>query len=186
MSPFTSFKIITSVDLHFGSMKYSMLKYGISTKHICSRWADMTQGQKYRYEWISERFNSNQDVLYAGIACSFKEISAQFAPKEEVLEAQLKFKGRRESMTHILKRDRSKMSLRENIDGKKIFFAYLGGEISPEYVIIYDQANPFLELMYEDRSMIWAAPKILKLIKYRDFFNYGKYAQILNDVQEAA
>lgn len=183
MSPFTAFKIISSVELHFGSLKYSMLKYGISTKQICTKFANLTPGQKYKYEWFSTKFPSNQDVLYAAIACVFKEISPQFAPKEEILEAQLKFKGRREAMTYFLKGDHSKFSCKEDQSSKSVFFSYLGSEINPEYVILRDFKEPFLENFYNDLSMTWASSKILKLIKYKDFFNHTNYIHLLNGDQ---
>jgi len=180
MNSYTAFKIVKSVHLHFTSMGYSMIKYGTNSSTIANMYAKTTPNKRYRYEWLADKLTTPQNVLYASIACVFADISPQFDDKELVMDAYLKFKGRREAIGHTLLDDAKKHEfLNSDFTFDQIFVKFVGGFYSPEYVILLDEKENRLQSMYEDKNFAWAHSNILKLIKYKDFFNSKKYLHIL-------
>jgi len=181
MTPRTAFKICFGVNLHFTSEKYSLIKYGNETSAANSKFDSLTENQRYRFIWLSEKFASNTDLMYASIGCQFDDISIQHDIKSDVYDSYIKFKARREAMTYHLKSEFSKY---ESIKGKsldKLIFKYFVSELSPEFILCLAKDNE-LENLYTNNNFTWARQKILKLIKYRDFFNISKYRPVLDDL----
>jgi hypothetical protein len=168
------------------SLNYSVLKYGVNTKAAGAKFNALTKTQLFRYEWLSDKFTTHQDLLYCTIGCLFDDVSVQFGGKQEVLDAFYKMKSRRESLTYTLKSDKSKHELLGNFSIQKLFLNYIGGECSPEYVILRDHENTTSELfeLYENPQYAWAHSKIIKLIKYKDFIPVAKYLPTIQNTYE--
>lgn len=181
MTPRTVFRICFGVNLHMTTEKYSVLKYGTDTERSNSIYTEMSQASKYRFEWLSEKFVSNKDLMYAILGCQFDDISIQYGIKSDVQDSYLKFKRRRESMTYQLKEELSKLDELTDKSYSKLIFKYFTGEYSPELLLLLNTDNQLQDL-YKSINFTWAKPKILRLMKYNDFFNVEKYTHLVNHI----
>lgn len=180
MIPSTVFKITYSVNLHFTSKTYSMLKYGTNTKAASVKWDKMGQGQRYKYEWLADKIRSTEDMMYLSIGCQFDSVSIPYGSKDDILESYYKFKSRRESLTQSIKNDIKKHKDTDFVGLEKLIFSYFIASYSPEYIILLDEKEKLIDKMYVSPNLSWAKDKILKLIKYRSFFNSQRYLPLLN------
>lgn len=174
-----AFCICFGFNLHFTQMSYSVIKYGMNTKAAIAKFESMTQEQKYRFEYLSSKYVDTQDLVYACIGTQFDDVSIQYGTKDDITETFMKFKGRREAMTYKLKSDISKHESSGQLPLDKLIFKYLIGEFSPEYILLLCYNTNKLEELYESPNLSWARDKILKLIKYSDFFNAKKYLSLI-------
>lgn len=179
MSTQKTFNMCYGINLHFTNKSYSVIKYGTNTTPAHNAYNQLSPAQKFRFSWLYEKFPNTQDLVYACIGCQLDDVNIQYGTKEEIKDAYLKFKGRRESLTYSLKNDRSRHETSGFITTDKLFFKYLVGEYIPEYVILASHGTQDLEILYESPNFSWAKDKILKLMKYRDFFNVNKYLPII-------
>lgn len=175
-----AFCLYFGLNLHFTQMSYSVITYGTNTKHANAKYDSMSQEQQYRFEWVSSKFTQVQDLVYACIGNQFDDVSMQFGLKDEIRESYLKFKGRREAMTYTIKNDIAKHEMLDFMPIDKLIYKHFVGHISPEYVLLLGHDNNSLKELYDSPNLSWAKPKILKLIKYNDFFNSKKYLPLLN------
>ncbi len=173
-----AFKMYFGINLHFTSLKYSILTYGTNTKSAQSKFDSLTQEQTYRFIWLGDRFKDVQALVYACIGCQFADVDMRYGNKDEIVDAYLKFKSRRESMTYTIKGD-----INRHIDNQlplnKLIFKYLIGEYSPEYMLLLSYETDQIQQLYESQNLSWARDKILKLIKYAPFFNTTKYIHLI-------
>lgn len=167
------------MNLHFSSMEYSFLTYGTNIKAAQTKWNCMSEQQRFRYEWLSQKYPHTQDLVYAYIGSQFDDVSIQFGQRESIVDAFFKFKGRRESLTHNIKSDFIKHELTDFIPIDKLIFKYFVGEYSPEYIILLTENTNDLLCIYDLPNFSWARPKLLKLIKYKSFFNTEKYTHLI-------
>jgi hypothetical protein len=181
MTPLTAFKITYAVNLHFTSADYSMLKYGINTKSAVTKYDRLTQGQRYKYDWLASKVSDQQDMMYLAIGCQFDSVSVPYGSKDEILESYRVFKARREGLSYAIKHDIEKhKTTSESVGLEKLIFSYLIGSYSPEYILLLDEQQHLLDKMYNAPNLSWAKDKILKLIKYKHFFNTQRYLPLLN------
>ena len=166
------------MNLHFSSKAYSIVKYGNDTKIANAKYDSLTENQKFRFKWLSENYVSNQDLMYAILGCQFEDVSIQFDLKADIHDAYIKFKSRRESITYSLQSELSKLDLLQDKSVGKIIFKYFTGEFSPELILLISSPEE-LEMLYNNKNLSWAKPKILRLIKYSDFFQASKFSQLL-------
>lgn len=169
------------MNLHFSSLKYSVLSYGTNTKAAQSKFDSLSREQLFRFDWLAERFKDPQDLVYACIGCQFEDVNMQFDPKQSVLDAYFNFKSRRESLTHTIKSDFIKHEINNFIPVNKLIFKHLVGEFSPEYVLLLCHGTDELNNLYNSPNLSWAKDKILKLIKYVPFFNAPKYTHLIEN-----
>lgn len=174
-----TFEMCYGLSLHFKLDSYSVLKYGTHTKPATAKYESLTDAQKFRYEWLMRKYPDMQDLIYACIGCQFDDVNLQFGNRDEIHDSFLKFKGRRESMTYCLKGNISKHENCGFIPTNKLIFKYLVDEYIPEYVILLTYGTNELEDLYNSPNLLWARDKILKLMKYRDFFNANKYLYLI-------
>lgn len=160
-------------------MSYDVLKYGINTKTAKSSYNSLTRDQMYRFEWLAGKYSNTQDLVYSCIGSQFDDVNVQFGLKQDVLDSYIKFKARRESLTYTLKCEIVKHELENNIPIDKLIFKYFIGNYSPEYVILLCNGTDDLSRLYESPNLSWAKDKILKLIKYKSFFNSAKYLPLI-------
>lgn len=178
MGPRTVFRICFGFNLHFTQQNYSVIKYGTDTKAANAKYDSMSEGQKFRYIYLAEKYVSNMDLTYAIIGAQFSGVSLQFDPKPEIQDAYIKFKARRESLTYVLTSEIKKYNDLENKSLDKVIFKYFVGEFSPELILLLEKEDE-LNLLYNNSNLIWARDKILRLIKYKDFFSTKKYSHLL-------
>jgi len=181
MNSQTAFKMCHSLNLHFTSLKYSVLTYGNNTKSAQKKWDVLSPSQRFRYEWLAQKYPVTQDLVYACIGSQFADVSMQFGEREEIVEAFFKFKARREALTHTIKSDLIKHELIDFEPVDKLIFKYFVGDFSPEYLLLITKDSDVLLKIFECPNFSWARIKILKLIKYRPFFNVSKYAHLTAD-----
>ena len=181
MSPQTAFKFYWGIHLHFSTVEYSLPKYGTNTVAAQSKYDSLSNEQKYKFLWLAEKFPITQNLVYACIGAEFSEVSIQFGTKEDIIESYFKFKSRRESISYVLQSEITKHELDNNIILDKLIFKYLVGNYSPEYVLLLAHNTDKLDKLYQSPNISWAKEKILKLIKYKDFFNSQKYIHLIEN-----
>ena len=181
-----AFGFYFGLHLHFTTDAYSVLKYGTNTKSVLSKFDKLGPEHRYRFRWLSEKFPATQDLVYACIAAEFADISIRFGTKEEILDAFYEFKRRRESLTYTLEGDTERYHAAHEPTMHKLLFRHWAGEYSPEFLLLVDHFDPQLATLRTQNNMSFAHQKILKIIKYRDFFNVNRYAPILTDQAAAA
>lgn len=184
MTPQKAFGYFHGIHLHFVSEDYNVLKYGPNTKHAQAKFKSMSTEQRYKFQWLCTKFPETQDVVYACIAAEFAEIDIRYADKIEITDAYFDFKSRRESMSHTLKSNYTKYELDGELTLNKVIFSYFAGDYCPEFILLLDKFEDKLETMYASKTLSFAKPKILKLIKYTDFFNTSKYLDIIANKNE--
>lgn len=170
-----------SLNLHFSSLKYSVLRYGSNTKAAQKKWDTMGPPQRFRFEWLATKYPDMQDLVYACIGSQFADVSIQFGQREDIVDAFFKFKARREAMTHTIKSDFIKHELTDFESIDKLIFKYLVKEYSPEYMLLLTRNTDDLKRLFESPNMSWAKIDILKLMKYKPFFNTEKYAHLIHE-----
>lgn len=180
MTPQRAFGYFYGIHLHFMDENYNVLKYGPNTAQTVSKYGSMSADQKYRFSWLADRFPETQDLVYACIGSEFAEINIRYADKNEISEAYFKFKSRRESMRHALQSNFTKYELAGEQPLQKLIFGYLAEDYCPEFILLLDKNENILERLYNSKTLAFAAPKLLKLLKYRSFFNTEKYLDIIS------
>jgi hypothetical protein len=186
VTPQLAFKIAWGINLHFGSLSYSVLKYGTNTKAATAKYEKLSRSQLYKYEWFADKFPTHQEIMYCTIGCQFDGVSTQFGGKQEILDSFYKMKARREALSFTLKSNHSKNDLLGNLSTEKLVIGYIGGEFSPEYVILKDHDKDELIKLYENSKFSWAHSAILKLLKYKDFIPVSKYLPLVQHNEEYA
>lgn len=180
MTPFKAFAYYHGLHLHFTSEKYSILKYGAETKAAETKWKLMTQPQKFRFQWVSNKFQTTQDLVYAVIGAELNDLDCKFCDKQLVIDNYHKYKSRRESMTYSLNDEFAKYTIKNEFKFHQLIFNYLANIYSPEFVLLLDHPHNNLEKILNDSAFSFARPKILKLIKYKNFFSPIKYLHIIH------
>ena len=169
------------LNLHFTQKNYNIFTYGVDTLSSRTNYDSMSTAQLSKFEWLSTKFPDRQNLLYALIGAHFNDVNAQYDTKEAVLESYFKFKSRRESLTYVIKNDIDKYSTLHNKSFDKLFFKYLSGEFSPEFMLLLVNNSDDLISIYDSINFSWAQPKTLKLMKYESFFNVEKYLPLLEN-----
>jgi hypothetical protein len=184
MTPQKAFGYFYGIHLHFMSEEYNILKYGPNTKQSQSRFAAMSTDQRYKFQWVSNKWTETQDLVYACIAAEFAELDIRYADKVEITDSFFEFKSRRESMRHVLKSNYTKYEIDGEQPLQKLIFSYFAGDYCPEFILLLDKFEDKLDGMYESKTLSFAKPKLLKLKKYREFFNSTKYLDIIANQNE--
>ena len=180
MTPSKAYCYYHGLHLHFGSEKYSILKYGAETKQAITKFKSLTAPQKYRFQWVSDKFNTTQDVVYATIASELNELDVRFADKQSILDSYFVFKANREALSYNLSAEFIKYQSGNEFKFHQLMFNYFAKQYSPEFVLLLDNKSDNLSKILNDNLFSFARPKILKLIKYKNFFSPTKYQYILN------
>lgn len=177
MTPLKAFKISKALSLHFSNESYSVLKYGTNNKAFASSFEKLSENQKYRYNWLSTKFQLDQDLVYCCIANIMDGVNIQYGDKQEIYDNFLVLKGRREAIGFYISEDFNKW-VEEKESFPKTFFKYMVKEYCPEFMLcLSDVQNHALVDMYHSESYAFAKTDILRLLKYKDFFNTKKYVE---------
>jgi hypothetical protein len=182
-----AFKLYFGIGLHFKLHDYSMLKYGSNTIAADLKWSKQTQEQRYRFAYLADKLGDIQNMVYACIACEFADIRLAFDSKEDVLRTYYAFRAKREGIEYLLNSEYQKWQDSGMPTGELLIKKYLMGVYSPEFMLCMEQAgHTKIQTMYDDKNMSWARPKLLKVLKYRAFFNPIKYVSIFHANDETA
>jgi hypothetical protein len=95
----------------------------------------------------------------------------------------LKLKRRRDALTYTIKNEHSKFN---EVPVNKLIFKFFGREVSPEYMLLSTHGTDDLSELYEDTNFSFGRPKLLKLMKYKDFLPVNKYLNIFQETPEFA
>lgn len=169
MKPSVAFKMSFGLRLHFTSKTYSIVKYGYNTDRATNAWNKLTDNQKFRFEWMAEKFHSTEDLVFANIECLFDDVDVRYATKEEILKSYYDIRRRRDGLDYFLNTDQSRIDFLKDDSFNRVLMEYIGGKIGPEYVIVKDPELKKLNILYNDPMYLWCQTKILKLIKYKPF-----------------
>lgn len=181
MNQQAAFKMYFGLNLHLTTLPYDLLKYGINTKVAQAKYDSLTQEQLFRFDWLASKFPDMQDLVFSCIGSQFNDVSVQFGLKQDILDSYIKFKSRREALSYTIKGEVIKHESENNVPLSKLIFKYFIGNYSPEYVILLSHGTDKLENLYDCSNLSWAKDKILKLIKYKSFFNATKYLPLIEN-----
>jgi hypothetical protein len=174
----TAFKYYWGLRLHFRDEAYSLKKYGIHTKQSEKAYNSLTRNQAFKFDWLARKYSTVTDLVYACIACELEMKILQYTENEEIQSLYYNFKGRRASLGYYIKCDIEKANL-ANATNSDVFFGYLGGQYTPEYVILRFGDN--LDKMQNSPNFAFSSDRIRKLRKYKDFFNVSKYQPLIEN-----
>lgn len=182
LSPNKAFDYFFGIHLHFNTENYSVIKYGVTTAGSKSKFDSLSDSQKYKFQWLASKFGDHtQNLVYACIACEFDDLDIRYSEKIDITDAYYKFKSRRESLTYDINCNYNKYMDLESKNLKKVVFSYLSGKFSPEFIILLLTRENSFDLIYNDKTLTFAKQKLLKLIKYQDFFNTQKYLNLIQN-----
>lgn len=182
LSPNKAFDYFFGIHLHFNNEKYSVVKYGVTTSGSRTKFDGLSEAQKYKFQWLANKFGDDtQNLVYTCIACEFAELDIRYAEKIDIIEAYYKFRSRRESLTYDINCNYDKYKDLENKNLRKVVFSYLSGKFSPEFILLLLTVENSFDLIYNDKTLTFARQKLLKLLKYQDFFNTKKYITLIQN-----
>lgn len=180
-----TFKVYWGLHMHFTKPGFNFLKYGPNTKIAIQKFKELSQAQKYKFEWMNTRFSSMQDLVYAVIASELNELDCRFADKQAIMDSYLAFKANREALSYNLTAEFDKYKSRNEFKFHQLMFNYFAKQYSPEFVLLLDAESDNLSKILDDKLFSFARPKILKLIKYKYFFSLTKYQHIIQNHEES-
>ena len=167
------------IHLHFSSEKYSVIKYGIATAAAITKFNKMSESQKFKFEWLRKTFQTNKDLIYACIGSELEDLNIQYAEKQAIYDAYIKYKSRRESLTYYLTNELKRYNA--SVKGKdSLFLGYFSKQYSPEFVLLMDADLSQLDQVRSNPTLLFAEQSFFKLHKYKSFFNPTKYSYLLN------
>jgi hypothetical protein len=180
MNPRKAFSYYHGFHLHFMNEKYSILKYGTQTTVASKAFDKLPGGIKYKYDWVSNNFQTTQNIVYACIGNELKDLDIKFGNKQEILDNYIEYKKRRESISYVLKEEYTKYMEKGEFKFHQLIFNYLASIYSPEFVLLMDHETDNLIKVLDSPQFSFARPKLLKLIKYKSFFSPVNYLTIKN------
>lgn len=183
MGPEKAFKIWWGIRLHLTDLNYSMLSYGINTKNAANKYAASSDAQKAKFEWMGFRFPKTQDMVFASLGLELAGVDPRFDTKADILTAASKYIGRREGISHFLKKEVDKYFLTTTGEFNPVLtmVKYANGDYSPEFILLLDHELSFLDSCYNSPTLIWCRDKLTNLIKYKSFFPVKNYLNFLEE-----
>lgn len=176
MTPKKVFSYYYGIHLHFLSESYSVLKYGPDTERARNKYNGLSEARRFKFIWMNDKFQTVQNVVYALLASELADLDAAYCSKQEILDTYYSFKSRRESISHVLKNETERYEC-ENPDVPGLLFS---GKYCPEFILLKDHTEQFLNRYFTDSDYSFAKAKILKLIKYKNFFPVNKHLPTIN------
>ena len=180
ITPMKAYSYYHGLHLHFGADSYSILKYGANTKQAADKFKKLTPNQKFRFDWLANKFSKTEDLVFAIIGCELNDIDARFGNKQEILDSYYEIKSRRDSITNVLRNEYTKYVERNEFKFHQLIFNYLAKQYSPEFLLLLDHETNHLSTILDSTNFSFVRTKILKLVKYKSFFSPTKYLSILN------
>lgn len=192
MSPEAAFKLWKPLYIHFTSLKYDCIESGERIK-LTEKEIEKKSNRFYRFSKLFQNRNEAAYFLISNFIAG--EFSAAFNVKEENLDIYYKWKGRRESITYLFKKEFSAIIQKykdADFDCKYphesgLFNDYIAGEICPETMILLDKYyKNFLDKWLINESVNVFYDSILRLVKYKKFVRHNreKIEGVINSVKK--
>lgn len=185
---YDAFKYWLSCHLHFTSENYNVVKYKSRVKSLDDKFNKLTEFERNKFKFIGKKFDDRAEYCKAMIASYMTGINPRYDPIADVVKSYEDFITRKQSMKYTLENNHSffEDSLESFKPSNKaevhqlLLNLYTSGKISPEYVLIQDKFDNFLDTCYNDIMFIAYKHDILRLRKYRLLFNTEKYSETIS------
>jgi hypothetical protein len=193
VTPFETYQTYLSLKSHFTNSKYDFFKYGGKSRATVSSFNK--RKDKYFFEKTSRKMSDEQIIEY--FVSNF--VSASDPSKIWIGEiitsgerTYTDWKRRQQSMSYVFKEESEKLFEMTNLEDifkcskghPLVLKKFLGGEISPETMVIYDKVFSFVK-DYDKKLLdpVWETVS-LKIKKYSSFLNIDvlQYRKILRQI----
>lgn len=193
VTPFETYQTYLSLKSHFTNSKYDFFKYGGKSRATVTSFNK--RKDKYFFEKTSRKMSDEQIIEY--FVSNF--VSASDPSKIWIGEiitsgerTYTDWKRRQQSMSYVFKEESEKLFETTNLDdifkcskGHPLLLKkFLGGEISPETMVIYDKIFRYSsEFDKKILDPVWECVS-LKIKKYSSFLNIDvlQYRKILRQI----
>lgn len=185
MDSYDAFKYWLSCHLHFTSENYDVVKYRSRVKSLDDKYNKLTVFEKNKFKFIGKKFDDKAEYCKAMIAAYMNGVNPRYDPIADVVRAYEEFITRKQSMKYVLLKNHD--FFQDMLDSYKpenktdqvmmLLNLYIQNKVSPEYVLMQDKFDNFLDSCYNDIIFIAFKQEILKLRKYRLLFNTEKYSE---------
>jgi hypothetical protein len=193
MSPFETYQHYLSLKNHFTNLKYDFFKYGAKTR--ASLTSFNKRKDKYWFEKTSRKYSDKEvvDFLVSNFVASDNPSGVWIG--EIINSGERKYtdwKKRHQSMSYLFKEESEKLFENEKLDDifdcskshPIILKKFLGGNISPETMVIYDKIFHYSgDFDKKILDPVWETVG-LKIKKYSSFLNIDvfQYKKILRRI----
>jgi len=193
VTPFETYQTYLSLKSHFTNSKYDFFKYGGKSRATVSSFNK--RKDKYFFEKTSRKMSDEQIIEY--FVSNF--VSASDPSKIWIGEiitsgerTYTDWKRRQQSMSYVFKEESEKLFEMTNLEDifkcskghPLVLKKFLGGEISPETMVIYDKVFSIVK-DYDKKLLdpVWETVS-LKIKKYSSFLNIDvlQYRKILRQI----
>ena len=172
MTPKNAFKFSAAIRLHFSNLDYEMQKYGINTRAANAQWDKLSEAQRYRFNWLADTYINDQELVLTLIGLELSGLTARFSDKDDIKKASAKIRSRRNAIVYNIENE----SIRHNHQSMhQLILHYFSGNVIPEYMLYRDPTTETLRSFLNRPDLSFARTEIIKLIKYRTFFNPLKH-----------
>ena len=175
LNSYDTFKLWRAAHLHFTTSKFSIVKYGSRTAHIDKMYSTLTKMELSKFTNYGKVFSKKQEYCQAMIAAYLDGVNPRYDPIPDVKEAYTRYLSRKQSMTYQLK---SNYELFENSCDKSVDWligAWSRKEVTPEFLILMDSIDNFIESCYNNFKFIGYKDGLFKLQKYKELFKAESY-----------
>ena len=167
---YESFKLWRASHLHFTDAKFSIVKYGSRTAHVDTMYKKLTSMELKKFSTYGKQFDQKKDYCQGMIAAYLDNINPRYDPIVDVMESYKKFLGRKQSLTYVLKTDLQKLE-DSGFSGQQLMAMWIRNEVSPEFIILIDSIDKFLDTCYNNIVYIGQKQQIFTLLKYKELIN---------------
>lgn len=175
---YTAFRLWRAADLHFKT-QYSIIKYNARVKDCENQFEKLSLMEKTKFRNLGLKFKSRQDYCVAMIGCYLDDVNPRFDTINTVLECYVKILKRKESMEYELCKALSVIQIYSDSESEfklqDVLDLFLRGDIPPEFIIMLENIDPFLEYCYNDLRCIGYKNLLFVLQKYKELFDSSKY-----------
>jgi hypothetical protein len=193
VTPFETYKTYLSIKSHFTSRKYDFFKYGGKSRASIASFNK--RKDKYFFEKTSRKMSDEEIIEYfvSNFIASDNPSSVWIG---EIINSGERnytdWKRRQQSMTYIFKEESENLFSEEKLENifdcskshPIILKKFLGGNISPETMVIYDKIFRYSsEFDKKILDPVWETVS-LKIKKYSSFLNIDvfQYRKILRTI----
>ena len=174
-----AYRLIMVCNLHFNTEKFDCTKTA-SIKNINKRFELLSHKEQIQIRHLAGAFDSKQEFCKMLIACYMDEKDPRYTVRATAVECYKKYIARKESLSYRLELDHATHKDYLN-DWHTILNSVICGSCMPEYIVLIDKLYPFLDDIYDKVEFIGYKSLILKLRKFRSFFNPEKYYAIVKE-----
>lgn len=193
VTPFETYQTYLSLKSHFTNSKYDFFKYGGKSRATVASFNK--RRDKYFFEKTSRKMSDEQIIEY--FVSNF--VTASDPSKvwigEIITSGERNYtdwKRRQQSMSYVFKEESEKLLENSKLNDAfncsnghpLVLKKFLGGEISPETLVIYDKVFSFVKDFDKKLSdPVWETVS-LKIKKYSSFLNIDmfQYRKILRTI----